>query len=214
MTVGVWSLYGITALTSIASPTTTKLFLFWAIGIVFVAGARIAKRPGIGEGEERWFGWINRLPDGWFPPLWVVMQLGSLGGVVGVSSALTASGRRVAARRVAVSGTAAWAGAKVVKRFVGRGRPVVVTQTRILGREQTGLGYPSGHSAVTAAMALVVAPELGPCPRRVLWLIPAVVASTRLYVGAHLPLDVVGGAALGVACATATRLAEGFTDRS
>ena len=38
---------------------------------------------------------------------------------------------------------------------------------------------------------------------------PVLVALARVYVGAHLPLDVVGGAALGVAVAAGVHLALG-----
>lgn len=59
------------------------------------------------------------------------------------------------------------------------------------------LGYPSGHAAVSAALTVVVAAHLS---KR--WAIAALglglaVIFGRMYVGAHLPLDVVGGAALG-----------------
>jgi len=71
------------------------------------------------------------------------------------------------------------------------------------------LGFPSGHAAVTAALTAVVAAHLS---RR--WLIVALALGTivilgRLYVGAHLPLDVVGGIGLGLAVGGAVRLLTG-----
>jgi undecaprenyl-diphosphatase len=42
----------------------------------------------------------------------------------------------------------------------------------------------------------------------------AVVFLTRMYVGAHLPLDMVGGAALGVAVGALVRLLLGVPARS
>lgn len=44
LTVGVWLLYGFTALTDVASPTAGKLFVFWSAGIVFVAAGRVLAR--------------------------------------------------------------------------------------------------------------------------------------------------------------------------
>ena len=50
-------------------------------------------------------------------------------------------------------------------------------------------------------------------PRRwqpVAWLIAAVVAIARVYAGVHLPLDVVGGAGLGLLLGTFSRWAFGL----
>jgi glycosyltransferase 2 family protein len=60
-----------------------------------------------------------------------------------------------------------------------------------------GLGYVSGHSAVAVALATVANPFLGRRARRVAWTLAACVCVARIYVGSHLPFDVVGGAALG-----------------
>ena len=62
--------------------------------------------------------------------------------------------------------------------------------------------FPSGHSATAFACATVIAwasPRLA-VPAFVL---AALVAWSRVYVGVHWPLDVLGGAALGVLVATA-----------
>ena len=96
-------------------------------------------------------------------------------------------------------GTGAWALSKVVKRLVRRPRPAALLRgTRRHGREAAGLGYLSGHAGVAVALGAAALPRLGPAGRVLtLGAIP-VVGLTRIYVGAHLPLDVAGGAALGV----------------
>jgi membrane-associated phospholipid phosphatase len=59
---------------------------------------------------------------------------------------------------------------------------------------------------LAAALGAAALPHLGPAGRRLaLAAIPAV-GLTRVYVGAHLPLDVIGGAALGVAVDAALTL--------
>ena len=55
----------------------------------------------------------------------------------------------------------------------------------------------SGHSAVAVALATVASPFLGRRARRVAWTLAALVCVARIYVGSHLPFDVLGGAALG-----------------
>ena len=64
-----------------------------------------------------------------------------------------------------------------------------------------GLSYVSGHAIITFAIAGLLALVL---PRR--WAVVAFVlaglnAVARVYLGAHNPLDVVGGAAVGLAIA-------------
>jgi membrane-associated phospholipid phosphatase len=63
----------------------------------------------------------------------------------------------------------------------------------VRGREAAGLGYPSGHAGVAAW------PHLGRRARCLVATVVPIVGLTRMYVGAHIPLDVVSGAALGLA---------------
>jgi undecaprenyl-diphosphatase len=71
------------------------------------------------------------------------------------------------------------------------------------------LGFPSGHAAVAAALTVVVTPYLSGRWRYVPITLLAIVLVGRLYVGAHLPLDLVGGAALGIAAGSAANLIVG-----
>jgi undecaprenyl-diphosphatase len=170
-----------------------------------VLGARLARRPDVGDRERRWFAAVNHLPAEWLPPVWLVMQLGSLGGVPAASALAAACGRPRLARQLAVVGAATWMAAKCVKPLVGRSRPSADLGARVMGRAQAGLGYPSGHAAVATALATLAAPALSPGGRRAAWAAAATVSAARMYVGAHLPLDVAGGVALGTLAGRAGR---------
>ena len=64
--------------------------------------------------------------------------------------------------------------------------------------------FPSGHAATSFACATTLALAF---PRLAvpLYVLAAAIAYSRVYVGVHYPLDVVGGAVLGIAVAIALR---------
>jgi membrane-associated phospholipid phosphatase len=178
------------------------------LGLVGVAAtASVVRRDRVGRRELRLFRAANETPDGLYGPLWVVMQGGALGAVPVAAVAARVAGRPHLAARLATSGAGAWLLAKGVKRFVQRPRPVVLLpETRCRGPEATGLGYVSGHAAVSVAMASAALPRLGSRGRSGVLLAVPVIGFARMHVGAHLPLDVLGGAALGLAVDAATSL--------
>jgi undecaprenyl-diphosphatase len=172
----------------------------------FAAGARVAHSGQVSGLELRIFRAFNRLPSAVHVPVWVVMQLGSLTGPLAVGATAAALGRRPLGLRLAAAGAGTWAAAKLVKRFVRRGRPhATVDVARVLGRAQSGLGYPSGHAAVATTLAVVALPEIDPAWRPVAVAAALAVGPARMYVGAHLPLDVAGGIAFGVAAGILSR---------
>lgn len=154
----------------------------------------------IGRRETALFRAVNDLPDWLFVPAWPVMQGGTLGAAP-VSAALAwGSGRSGLALRMLLGGTASWALAKVIKGIYRRPRPsALVDGTRCRGPEQSGLGYVSGHAAVATALAAAALGELGPRGRATVLAAAPTIGLSRIYVGAHLPLDVAGGAAMGLA---------------
>jgi membrane-associated phospholipid phosphatase len=182
-------------------------------GAVLLAGSWIVvvAMDDVPLWEERLFNDVNGLPDFVWPIIWLPMQLGSFVGsliVVALIGIISRSWRLTAAALVASQ--IAWWSAKLVKNLVGRGRPSEYIADIHLHEHAGGLGYASGHSAVAFALAAVVAPSL---PRRwqpVAWVLCAAVAFGRVYAGAHLPLDVVGGAGIGLLVGTLTRWAFGL----
>jgi membrane-associated phospholipid phosphatase len=147
---------------------------------------------------------LNDLPGTLYWPVWGVMQLGNL-VVVPVATITALAFRRFRlAGALAISGSLVWLLAKVIKVIVERGRPAQLISDVVLRHAPAvGKGYVSGHAAVALALATVASPYLGRRARLLVWLLAALVCAARVYVAAHLPLDVIGGAAFGCAVGSA-----------
>jgi undecaprenyl-diphosphatase len=89
----------------------------------------------------------------------------------------------------------------IVKRIVGRARPVVAGEDAFLYKfflwRVEYASFPSGH-ATTAFAAAVAFGVLWPKLRPLLWTYAIVIALSRVIVTAHHPSDVVAGAIAGV----------------
>ena len=165
-----------------------------------LATVSAVRRDRVGPWEASAFRAVNGLPDSWQRPAWVVMQLGTLGAVPVAAATAWLAGDDELAGRLLVSGIGTWELAKAVKQIVRRPRPVaLLPATRRRGREAAGLGYLSGHAAVAVALGAAATPRLGPGGRALALSAIPLVGLSRVYVGAHLPLDIAGGAALGLA---------------
>lgn len=178
------------------------------LGVAGVAASAVpVNRDGVGRREAGVFRAVNDLPDSLFVPAWPVMQLGTLGAAPALAVAAHLAGDEVLARRLVMAGPATWALSKAVKRRVQRGRPhALLEHVHTRGQPATGLGYLSGHAGVAVVIGLAVLRHSRRRSRVVALAAMPIVGLSRIYVGAHLPLDVVGGAALGLAVDAAVEI--------
>ena len=173
-----------------------------AIALVVLTLAMIAVHDGsVSEVERSVFRSVNDLPSALYPALWPFQQLGAV--LVGPLLAVVAFAlRRVRLGIALLLATVAKLGLeRVVKEVVFRARPGTSIAADIHARGTVSLHGPSfvsGHAVLVAALASLIAPYLHGRWRVLPWAIVAIVMFTRVYVGAHNPLDVIGGAALGI----------------
>src|SRR3954454_3189069 len=164
---------------------------------IFGLAFLMAQRGQLSVVERDLFRIVNDLPETFFPIVWAVMQLGNVLAVPAIAAIAALTGRFRMARDMLVSGLLAYFAADLVKHVVGGERPAGLVHANLLDGNVSGIGFISGHAAVAAALATAAVPYLTRRGRRAAWAVAWAVALARVYVGAHLPLDVVGGLAVG-----------------
>jgi membrane-associated phospholipid phosphatase len=181
----------------------------------FAVTATFAARESISERERAIFRAANDLSQLPYRAVWVPMQYGTFGTVFGLAGLALVKRRPRLAVGLLLGGTSAYVVAKVTKRSVGRGRPASeLEDVTIRGKEEGDLGFPSGHAAVSAALTAAAVPFVSTPVGALVAGLAAFVSFARMHVGAHLPLDVAGGACLGVAVASAVNLTLGIEDHA
>jgi len=169
---------------------------------VFAICAVVVADGRVGPAERAVFHAVNGLPGWLYRPMLLAQYLGVLAMPLVVAlGALVARRWRLAAALVLVV-PLKLALERVPKQLVQRERPGTTVPDAILrGVHPGGLSFTSGHAIITFAIAGLLVLVL---PRR--WGVVAVLlaslnAVARVYLGAHNPLDVVGGAAIGLGLA-------------
>jgi membrane-associated phospholipid phosphatase len=182
---------------------------------VLIMSTLVAKRRVYGW-EVALFQAINGLPDSIRPYLWVLNQYGTAVTVPVATFVALVFRKWHMALALAISGGAVYVLARVIKEYVARGRPSAFVGG-VVEREMfsaDSLGYPSGHAAVAWAITIIVLAYLGRPWQIAAIVLAIVVPIVRMYVAAHLPLDLVGGAALGVTVASAVNVLLGVPARA
>ncbi len=173
-----------------------------AAGILFLGLALSAEFGGVSTVERAaYVGVLDETTEAGNTPFRLLNHLGDVWGLVPIGFVVVAAfPSEVCARWWLWLGTMLGAGTLEIlgKSFVGRPRP--------LGH---ALGFPSGHVTAAAAFFVMVgylATKAIPtrAGKTAAWAVAALcivlVATARIALHAHWPLDVVGGAALGIGC--------------
>jgi undecaprenyl-diphosphatase len=181
---------------------------------VLVLSALPLRGNTVGTAEREVFEFFNQWPEAFYGVIWTIMQLGNILAVPATAAIAAAFRRFRLSLDLLVAGMTAWLLAQVVKSAVDRGRPGdLLDEVFLRGEPAVGYGFVSGHSAVAVALATISSHYFGPLGRSLVWSAAAIVCLGRMYVGAHLPLDVLGGAAMGWAVGALVHIALGSPHR-
>ncbi|MBA3758054.1 phosphatase PAP2 family protein [Candidatus Saccharibacteria bacterium] len=182
--------------------TWNWLLLFGSISGL-LASSLLAKRGTLVLGEEHLLGWVYGLPESFRLFFLAVTLLGSAWVFAIVLILLLLKERFDIGLRVMIAGLAAYAIAGMAKQLIARPRPGELVSD-VLQRELLvwGYGFPSAHTALATALAITLGAYLPKKRKYIIALWIGIVAVSRLYLGVHAPLDIVGGFCIGLLVST------------
>ena len=137
--------------------------------------------------------WLDRV-------MWLATQLGNMLTAFLLAGLFFVLNYRRLALEVIFGTLTLWLTVETIKALTARARPFLdLAGARVIGWKERGRSFPSGHTAQTFFLVTLLIQhfQFGTGVTIALFTVAAFVGFTRMYVGAHYPRDVIGGAVLG-----------------
>ena len=170
------------------------LFTLIALSLVWSAGQRLDTRVFLLINLRGYHPkWLDRV-------VWLATQLGNMVTAFLLAGLFFELNYRSLTVEVIFGTLTLWLLVEIIKGLTDRARPFLdLDGTRIIGWRERGRSFPSGHTAQTFFLATLLSHrfQLGMGETVILYAVAVLVGFTRMYVGAHYPRDVIGGAVLG-----------------
>lgn len=170
------------------------LFALTALSQVWSAGQRLDTRVFLLFNlRGRHPRWLDRIVS-------VVTQVGNMLTTLFLAGLFFILNYRSLSVEVIFGTLTLWLQVEIVKVLTDRARPFLALQgTRIIGWKERGRSFPSGHTAQTFFLMTLLSHyfQIDMVGTAALYAVALLVGFTRIYVGAHYPRDIIGGAVLG-----------------
>ena len=180
----------------------SKNWLIIFLGLLlFGISTWLATKGELVLGEEYILNFAYGLPADLRLFFLVITLLGSAWILAIILIALLIKERYDIALRLMAASALAYLITGFAKEIISRPRPGFLID--VLHREILvfGYGFPSGHTSLATTIALIVSAYLPTKRKYIVGIWIGAVALSRLYLGVHAPLDIVGGICIGVVVA-------------
>jgi len=186
--------------------------LYCLVGaLLFFAAWFFAKNGQITGLELSVFRSINDAPKIITEIFLGITFLGALGTAWILAAIIFAFKRYVFAFEIFTSSTGAFLLAGLIKEAAIRARPYQLLQgVNAMGFRYSDMGFPSIHMAVFAAVAVVLMPRINVRIRAIVCALGLLVGISRIVLGMHAPLDIIGGLGVGLAVGSAVNYFAGI----
>lgn len=169
------------------------LFALITLSLIWSVGQRMDSRIFLTINQRSYPKWLDR-------SMWLVTQLGNMLNAFLMAFLFFLLNYRHLAVEIIFGTLTLWLLVETIKALADRERPFLVLEdARVIGWREKGDSFPSGHTSQIFFLAtlLILHFHLSLEVSVALYVVAALVGFTRIYVGAHYPRDVFGGAVLG-----------------